>query len=424
MTIRVRRAASLRGALTPPPDKSLTHRAFMLGALAEGRCRITNPLRSADTDSTRRCLAQLGATFEEVGDAVELESPPEWLSPEGPLDCGNSGTTMRLLAGIIASHEVRATMVGDASLSRRPMRRVLEPLSLMGAKATGDYPPITVEGTNHLRGIHYKSPTSSAQVKSAILLAGLGAEGETWVEEPHQSRDHTERMLSALGVPIKHNGTAVGLDGPRAIPFFEFSVPGDLSAAAFFLVAGAIVPGSHIEFAGVGVNPTRSGVLDVLRSAGVDVVRHNPREEMKEPVADLSVSSAAALAAFTIDAGLVPRLIDEIPVLAVLATQCAGTTQIRGARELRVKESDRIETVASGLRAMGAEVQTLPDGMDIQGPCALQGATIDAQLDHRIAMAFAVAGLVAEGETVIEGAEAVATSYPAFESDLRRLAGV
>jgi 3-phosphoshikimate 1-carboxyvinyltransferase len=352
----------------------------------------------------------------------------EWMQPRSNLDCGNSGTTMRLLAGLIASRPMSATMVGDASLSRRPMSRIAQPLREMGAEIEGDKPPLHIRGGN-LTGIHYQSPVASAQVKSCVLLAGLRADGPTSVTEPVISRDHTERMLAAMGVKLDYpmpgsgtSGYSVSLEGGQRPRAFEIAIPADISSAAFFLVAAAIVPGSSLVLRDLLLNPTRTGVLDVLRQTGVPLGFGPDRQELGEPVGDIEIRSQGHLRPFKIDGAMVPRLIDEIPVLSVLATQCAGVTEIRGAKELRVKESDRIETMAQGLRAMGADVETYDDGLSINGPTALHGATIDAQGDHRIAMSFAVAGLIAGGETIIEGAEAIATSYPGFHDDLMRLA--
>lgn len=418
MTLCMGRAASLQGQLRPPSDKSLTHRALMLGAISRGPCVIDRPLTGEDALATMRCLSALGPTFEwSRADQVKVYPADEWSQPTEPLDCGNSGTTMRLLAGLLASRELDVTLVGDASLSRRPMKRIGEPLRLMGATVEGDTPPLRIRG-GALRGIDYTTPVASAQIKSAILLAGLGATGETWVTEPHLSRDHTERMLNALGVPVTRQGLRVGVSAGQPDSFY-FTVPADISSAAFFLVAATLLPEAQLELLDVGVNPTRTGVLDVLAQTGMTVVREEERDEMGEPVANLVINRHPAfLQPFTIEGDLVPRLIDEIPVLAVLATQCDGVSRIRDAGELRVKESDRIELVANGLRAMGADVETYPDGMAIQGPVRLKAASIDCHGDHRIGMAFAIAALIADGETRIEGSEAIATSYPSFEKDL------
>jgi 3-phosphoshikimate 1-carboxyvinyltransferase len=409
----------MQGVLRPPSDKSLTHRAYMLGAIADGASVVKSPLLSEDCEATLRCLTQMGLDWTRSGEEVHL-TPGEWRSPIGELDCGNSGTTMRLLSGLIASRPISATLIGDASLSRRPMKRIAEPLRLMGATVEGDTPPLRIQGGS-LQGVRYETPVASAQIKSCVLLAGLGAEGETWVREPHPSRDHTERMLSALGVDVMRDGGYVGVKGGSKLQPFSFQVPGDISSAAFFLVAGALLPDASVRAQDVSVNPTRTGILEVFEAAGVRVVRENEREQMGEPVADLDVVSEDVPLAFQIGGGLVSRLIDEVPVLAVMATQCDGLSEIRDAKELRVKESDRIELMVRGLTAMGARVEALVDGMKIWGPTRLKGTTINAEGDHRIAMAFAIAGLLAEGQTHIEGAECIATSFPDFEEELWRL---
>lgn len=420
--LRIRRPAALRGTIDAPADKSLTHRAYMFGAIAEGRSVVRRPLRGEDCESTLRCLAQMGLSCEWISNAEVLLTPAKnWHSPDDVLDCGNSGTTIRLMSGLIASRAIEATMVGDASLSRRPMKRIAEPLRQMGATFEGDTPPIRILGSDRLTAIDYQTPVASAQIKSCVLLAGLRAEGRTTVTEPDKSRDHTERMLRAAGVDVQESGLTVGVEGGARLSPFEFTVPGDISSAAFFLVAGAIASGGEVEVRGVGVNPTRTGIFDVFEQAGLTLRLDHEQDSLGEPIADVFVRNEGIGMPFEIDGPLVPRLVDEIPVLAVLATQLDGVSRIRGAAELRVKESDRIEAVVSGLRAMGAEVESFPDGMDVAGPVRLKGASIEAGGDHRIAMAFAVAGLVADGETLIRGADSIATSYPEFELHLGAL---
>jgi 3-phosphoshikimate 1-carboxyvinyltransferase len=367
----------------------------------------------------------MGLQYEWVS-PTELKLTPatEWNSPSGDLDCGNSGTTMRLMSGLIASRPIEATMIGDASLSRRPMKRIADPLRLMGAQIEGDKPPLHIMG-RHLSAIDYVSPVASAQIKSCVLLAGLRAEGITSVHEPSLSRDHTERMLRACGVDVDtelSTGFLHRIRGGQRPHGFEFSVPADISSAAFFMVAAAILPDGGLTLQDLSVNPTRTGILDVFRQCGIGVEEIDRRMELGEPVAEIDIRPSRFLMPFTIQGSLVPRLIDEIPVLAVLATQCHGTSVIRDAKELRVKESDRIELVADGLRRMGATVETFEDGMEIAGPTRLTATKIDAHGDHRIAMAFAVAGLIADGQTEIEGADSIATSYPGFERDLESLA--
>lgn len=415
----------------------------MFAAIAHGSSVVRHPLRGEDCESTLRCMNQLGLSYEWLGaDEVRLTPPEQWSQPYDVLDCGNSGTTIRLLSGLIASRPIECTLAGDASLSKRPMKRIGVPLRLMGAVVEGDTPPLRIKG-GKLHGIHYESPVASAQVKSCCLLAGLGASGSTTVTEPSLSRDHTERMLRAMGAHLIRSGDehvndasdsnvhhrshmrpSVTVHQTSRLNPFEFSVPADISSAAFFIVAAAILPQSRLLLRDLNVNPTRTGIFDVLEQCRIPFEFGEYRSELGEPVADVSIGWTSSLQPFTIEGSLVPRLIDEIPVLAVLATQCDGVSVIRDAGEMRIKESDRIELMASGLRRMGAQVETFEDGMAISGPTALKGDRIDACLDHRIAMAFAIAGLVADGATTIDGAEAIVTSYPNFETDLMELSVV
>lgn len=420
MTLEISPVAGLEGIFRPPSDKSLTHRAYMFAAFAEGESHVRMPLRGEDCESTLRCMNQLGLRHEWISPTeIRLIPTPEWQQPRTALDCGNSGTTMRLLSGLVASRPLDCTMVGDASLSRRPMKRIAEPLRLMGASFEGDTPPLHIVGGD-LRGIDYMSPVASGQIKSCVLLAGLRASGTTTVREPSLSRDHTERMLRAMGVQVTTEG-GVSLRGGQTAHGFELTVPGDISSAAFILVAAALLPRSELTVRDLSVNPTRTGILDVLEQCGVPFALHNEREELGEPVADLELRAPRVRKPFHIMGDLVPRLIDEIPVLAVLATQCEGTSVVRDAREMRVKETDRIEVMASGLRSMGADVETFEDGFAITGPTPLRGTLINAAHDHRIAMAFSIAGLIADGGIRIDGAESIATSYPEFTQDLMRL---
>lgn len=427
--LEVTRAKRIQGEFRPPPDKSLTHRAYLLAAAAGSPSAIINPLRGEDCEATLRCLEQLGVSAVRQDDgSTRIQPIGDWRSPTSDLDCGNSGTTMRLLAGMIAARPVSARLVGDASLSTRPMARVVEPLVRMGAQIScesqGDRPPVLVTGAA-LQGIEHNSPVASAQVKSCVLLAGCRAEGRTAVVEPTLSRDHTEILLRALGVEVEQfetpHGPGASLSGEQSWDGFRFNVPGDISSAAFLLVAAAALPGSRLVGHGVGLNPTRAGLLEVFVQCGVAMRTHPAAPELGEIVGDISISAVESLKPFSIGGELVSRLIDEIPVLAVLATQCEGVSVVRDARELRVKESDRIEKVAAGLRLMGAEVETAEDGFSIEGPTRLRGAQIDAAGDHRIAMAFAIAGLLADGATRIDGEESIATSYPGFQNHLRRL---
>ncbi|MGY4706921.1 3-phosphoshikimate 1-carboxyvinyltransferase [Candidatus Bipolaricaulota sp. J31] len=416
MEVRVRGAEALGGEVRVPGDKSISHRALILGALARGETEIRGLSPAADVESTARCLRALGVVIRREGERVTVAGKgPEGLSPpREPLHCGNSGTTMRLLAGVLAGRPFTSVLVGDDSLSRRPMRRIIEPLSRMGAEIAGregEYPPLRIRG-GRLRGISYELPVASAQVKSAILLAGLQADGETEVVEPAPSRDHTERMLSYLGTELEREGLRVRIV-PGELRARPITVPGDFSSAAFLIAACAARPGCSLRIRDVGVNPTRIGFLEVLREMGADVELLGAAEVNGEPVADILVRGRE-LRAVEVRGELIPRLIDELPVLFVLATQAEGTTVIRDARELRVKESDRIAAMAENLRRLGAEVEEYPDGMEIRGPCRLRGTRLLGFHDHRVVMACAVAALYAEGESVIEGAEWAAISFPGF----------
>jgi 3-phosphoshikimate 1-carboxyvinyltransferase len=418
---------SLQGRLQIPGDKSISHRALMLGALAAGETTIQGLLLGEDPRSTAACFVAMGAQISELN--TELVTVTgiglgKIQEPMGILDAGNSGTTMRLMLGILASHPDRFfTVTGDDSLRSRPMSRVVKPLAAMGAQIWGrkgnSLAPLAIQG-QILTPIHYHSPIASAQVKSAILLAGLMADGQTTVTEPALSRDHSERMLRAFGAQIEvdpetNSATVIGhptLTGQQVI------VPGDISSAAFWLVAGAIVPDSELYIENVGVNPTRTGILTALELMGADITWENQREVAGEPVADLRVKHSQ-LKACEISGDLIPRLIDEIPILAVAAVFAQGTTIIRDAEELRVKESDRLQVMAAALTKMGANVTELPDGLEITGGGSLVGAELDSHTDHRIAMSLAIAAIMATGKTTIHRAEAASISYPTFFDSLR-----
>ena len=418
----VRAPRRLAGEVRLPGDKSVSHRALMLNAVADGEARVTGLSGGEDVASTAACLRQLGVDVRLDGrDAVVTGRSLDGLrEPAGPLDCGNSGTTMRLLAGLLAGRPFAVTLVGDESLSRRPMERVAAPLRLMGARAETD--PLRVGGGGPLRGVEYESPVASAQVKSAVLLAGLSAEGTTRVVEPARTRDHTERMLAAMGAPVSNGSRAAAVTGPvSGLRPLDVAVPGDLSAAAFWLVAAGLHPAGRVRLAGVGVNPTRTALLDVLAEAGFAVGRSAPRLAGAEPVADLEVGPVGASRPLAIDAARTAELIDELPVLAVAAAVLPGTSRITGAAELRVKESDRIAAMAAGLGAMGADVTVLPDGWEIRGGRRLRGARVSSRGDHRVAMALAVAGLLADGVTEVDDADCVAISYPGFWEQLDEL---
>ncbi len=417
----------LRGRVSPPGDKSISHRAVILNSIARGRARIANFSPGADCLSTVSCLRALGITIEPAGpDGLIVHGNGGTALKEAAdvLDAGNSGTTIRLLAGLLAAQPFLSILTGDSSLRSRPMARLIQPLHQMGARIWGrgedTLAPLAIKG-GPLHGISYQLSVASAQLKSALLIAGLFAEGQTIVTEPLASRDHTELMLRAMGASLKTEGLSIAIQSqPGPLSALDLHIPGDISSASYWLVAGAIHPNAHILISNTGVNPTRSGMIEVLQRMGARLRLENPRLEGAEPVADLVIESSE-LRGTEIDAEIVPRLIDEIPVLAVAAAVARGTTVIRGAAELRVKESDRIATTTAELSRMGATIEALPDGMVIQGGTPLRGVSCRSYLDHRLAMSLAVAALVARGETVIEDAEAVDISYPGFWQDLERL---
>ncbi len=414
----------LSGSLTPPGDKSISHRAALLGALARGATEVQNFLEADDCLTTLKVLSALGIewTRKAAGHYVIHGAGGAGLQePEAVLDCGNSGTTCRLLLGMLAGQAFSACLTGDASLRRRPMARVTEPLSMMGARVIGRegsrFLPLAIEGQRPLRAIRYRMPVASAQVKSALLLAGLFADGPVAVEEPAPSRDHTERMLRAFGARVSVDHLVATVEASR-LEGRLFSIPGDFSSAAFFLVAGTLAPEGEMTVSRVGVNPTRTGCLDVLRAMGADVTIMNG-EQGWEPHAQITVRPST-LRGVTIGGEMLPRLIDEIPVLAVAMTQAQGMSEIRDGAELRVKESDRIRALATELSRLGAKVEEHEDSLRIEGG-RLRGGTVSSWGDHRMAMALVVAGLVAEGPTVVEGAECITISYPDFLSTLQGL---
>ncbi len=420
-------AGPLRGRLHVDADKSISHRALLLGGLAEGKTRISNLLRCEDCESTRRAIEALGVPVTDEGpDVVVRGGGPLGLEPPSDaIDCGNSGTTMRLLAGVLAGQTFNSTLAGDASLSRRPMARIIDPLRAMGADISGtaeNTAPLRIKGSR-LHGALHHLAVASAQVKSCLLLAGLLAEGSTTVVERAPSRDHTERMLAYFGARVLSHDGRHEIRGAQLLEARRVEVCGDISSAAFFLVAAAIVQGSEITLPGVGVNPTRTGILDVLLSMGALPEQSNGREQANEPVADVSISSAR-LAGIEIGGPLIPRLIDEIPVLAVAATRARGKTQIRDASELRVKETDRIAAIVEELSKMGARIRATDDGLIVEGRTHLSGAEVDSHGDHRIAMALAVAALAASGTTRIRGAECIDISFPGFRRLLSSVAEV
>jgi 3-phosphoshikimate 1-carboxyvinyltransferase len=425
-TLTVRPSGPLRGHLRVPGDKSISHRALILGAIADGRTSIRGLLASEDIDATRRCLEAIGVAIEERGDTVHVEGAGRdgLLEPAAALDCGNSGTTMRLLAGVLAGQPFTSRLSGDVSLSRRPMDRIAEPLQAMGAAVvTSDEgrPPLEIRGQRPLSAVSHVSPVASAQVKSCVLLAGLYADGRTQITEPAPSRDHTERMLEAFGCPVDRLGNRIAIDGGKPLKATALTVPGDASAAAFLAVAATLVPGSDIVLEGVGMNPTRSGFIAVLHQMGADITVTEEREEGGEPVADLRIRHAR-LDGAVVDPAWVPSAIDEFPALFVAAAAANGETTISGAGELRVKESDRIAVMARALAILGVQVAERPDGMQLDGG-GIAGGQVDAAGDHRCAMALAVAALAAGAPIHITGASGMAVSYPGFLDDLAVLSG-
>ncbi|XFC39601.1 3-phosphoshikimate 1-carboxyvinyltransferase [Stenotrophomonas indicatrix] len=422
-----RKGQPLQGSLTIPGDKSVSHRSVMFAALADGTSHIEGFLEGEDTRATARIFSQLGVRIEtpsasqRIVHGVGIDGLQ---APSAPLDCGNAGTGMRLLAGLLAGQAFDSTLVGDESLSGRPMRRVTGPLSQMGAKIDTEAdgtPPLHVHGGQTLNGIDFSSPVASAQIKSAVLLAGLYAHGETSVTEPHPTRDYTERMLSAFGVDIAFSPGKARLRGGQRLRATDIVVPADFSSAAFFLVAGSIIPGSELRLKQVGLNPRRTGLLHALRLMGADITEENPAEQGGEPVADLVVRYAPLKGA-RIPEELVPDMIDEFPALFVAAAAAEGQTVVTGAAELRVKESDRLAAMATGLRTLGMQVDETEDGATLHGGVALGSGTIESHGDHRIAMAFAIAGQISHGEVRINDIANVATSFPDFDG-LARSAG-
>ncbi|GLB32412.1 3-phosphoshikimate 1-carboxyvinyltransferase [Lacrimispora amygdalina] len=419
------KASPLRGELSIPGDKSISHRSIMFGSLAKGTTEITNFLQGADCLSTIACFHKMGIDIENNKDSVIVHGNGLFglKKPETILDCGNSGTTTRLISGLLSAQNFDVTLTGDDSIKKRPMKRIMDPLSHMGADIRSlegnGCAPLAITGKK-LYGIHYTSRVASAQVKSAILLAGLYAEGETKVTEPYVSRNHSEIMLKHFGADVTTEGTTASIRPARELYGSRIIVPGDISSAAFFIAAGLLVPGSEILMKHVGINPTRDGILSVCRDMGADITLLNKNTDSGEPTADILVKSSC-LRGTEIGGAIIPTLIDELPIIAAMACFAEGETIIKDAGELKVKESNRIEVMVQNLSAMGADVTETEDGMIIRGGKPLHGAVIDSRLDHRIAMTFAVAGLCADGETEIKGAECVNISYPGFYQDLERL---
>lgn len=409
---------SLQGTLTIPGDKSVSHRSVMFGAIATGKTTVEGFLLGEDCLSTIDCFRKLGVKIDVDGTNVTIESAgmEAWQEPSEVLYTGNSGTTTRLMLGILAGSKVHSVMTGDASIGKRPMRRVIDPLRQMGAhitgRADGQYTPLAIQGTQ-LQAIDYQMPVASAQVKSAILLAGLRAQGTTVVRETEVSRDHTERMLRQFGAQITVADGVITFEGGQTLSGTHVSVPGDISSAAFFLVAGAICPDSEIVLENVGINPTRDGIIEVLQNMGASITIVANEDGQSEPTATITVETST-LKETIIEGNMIPRLIDEIPILALLATQAHGKTIIRDAEELKVKETDRITAVVVELKKIGAHIEATEDGMIIEGPTPLHGASLKTYGDHRIGMMGAVAALITDGAVTLDDAECIAVSYPSF----------
>lgn len=424
--MELKHAKHLKGTISIPGDKSISHRAIMFGAISDGTTEITNFLQGADCLSTISCFRKMGISIENNQDRVIVHGKGlhGLCEPDSILDVGNSGTTTRLISGILAGQPFSSTLNGDASIQKRPMKRVLTPLSLMGANVTSqkgnDCAPLAFS-PSALKGIHYDSPVASAQVKSCVLLAGLYADGCTAVTEPVLSRNHTELMLGAFGADLTFSGTTAAICPEPKLHGMKIEVPGDISSAAYFIAAGLLVPGSELLIQNVGINPTRDGILKAAFAMGANIQKQNERIVSGEPVCDLLVTSSR-LTGTTIEGELIPTLIDEIPMIAVMAAFAEGTTVIRDAAELKVKESNRIDTVVHNLRCMGADVEPAEDGMIIHGDRSrLHGGSFDSYLDHRIAMSFAVAALALNEECTMKDAKCVNISYPSFYQDLTRL---
>ena len=419
--MKIQPARHIAGKLRLPGDKSISHRAALIAALSDISSQISNFSTAADCASTLSCLRELGISIEHEQNKVVFAGGQEFSTPGQPLDCGNSGSTLRILAGVLAGHDLSAELTGDASLRSRPMQRIIEPLEMMGARieSTGGKAPLIVHGSSRLNPITYKLPVPSAQVKSAILFAGLSASGRTTVIETAPSRDHTERLFNGFGIPVTVNADhSLTLWAQGRFIGGSMTIPGDISSAAYFVAAAMLLPDSQLTIESVGLNPTRAAFLSVLTAWGADISTTDLQIERNEPYGTINVrgglSGTATETDRTLSGSMIPSLIDELPLLAVVGSQIEGGIQIRDAAELRHKESDRLAATAVNLRAMGADVEEFDDGLAVSGPTQLHGALIDSHGDHRIAMAFSVAAMIAEGETQITGAECVAISFPEF----------
>ena len=423
--MKINKVSKLNGIITVPADKSITHRAIMLSSLATGKSYINNYLKSDDCLMTMNAFKQMGVNIEQAENSLTITGAGinGLKNPVKEIYAGNSGTTTRLLSGVLAGQKFSSTITGDASLSKRPMKRVIEPLSLMGANITAkenNFLPMTISPKENLKAISYTSPVASAQVKSCILFAGLYADGTTTVTEPIKSRDHSERMFKTFGADISVDGLSVSVKKCNGLYAQEVTVPCDISSAAFFIVAGLIVPNSNIKILNVNINKTRDGILTVLKSMGADIVLDNVRTVSGEDVADIEIKTSK-LNSTSFGKEIVPSLIDEIPIIVLAATQAEGQTVISVAKELKVKESDRIHSVASQLNKMGADIKETDDGFIINGPVKLKGATVDSFDDHRIAMMLSIAGLTAEGETEILNSDCVKISFANFYEVLKKI---
>ena len=423
--MKINRVSNLNGTITVPADKSITHRAIMLSSIAAGKSYVKNYLKSDDCLMTMNAFKQMGVNIEQKENSLIINGVGinGLKNPVKEIYAGNSGTTTRLLSGVLAGQNFSSTITGDASLSKRPMKRVIEPLSLMGVNIKAkenNFLPMTILSNEKLNAINYKSPVASAQVKSCILFAGLYADGITTVTEPIKSRDHSERMFKTFGADISVDNLTVSIKHCNKLYTQEINVPCDISSAAFFIVAGLIVPNSNIKILNVNINKTRDGILTVLKNMGADIVLDNVRDVSGEPVADIEIKSSKLIST-SFGKEIVPSLIDEIPIIVLAATQAEGKTVISGAKELKVKESDRIHSVASQLNKMGADVQETDDGFIINGPTKLKGATVESFDDHRIAMMLSIAGLIAEGETEILNSDCVKISFANFYEVLKKV---
>jgi 3-phosphoshikimate 1-carboxyvinyltransferase len=416
----------IKGSISLPGDKSISHRAALIAGVAEGPSELINFSTSRDCESTLKCLEQLGVIVTRSANAVSIQPPGQLCVPVGPLDCGNSGSTMRILAGLLAGSSFTSQLTGDDSLSARPMKRVIEPLQMMGTniQSSGGKPPLVIQGTSSLNAITYELPVASAQVKSCVLFAGLNATGRTTVIEPATTRDHTERLFKGFGVAVEIAGTSIAIDGPARFVGGDMTIPGDISSAAYFVAAAMLLANSELTIEDVCLNPTRTEFISLLLSWGGDIESIETRSDRNEPSGRLKVAASETThesnRPFRIGKDRIPALIDELPLVAVVGSQLSGV-EIRGASELRVKETDRINATVKNLRAMGAEVEEFDDGLFVNGPTKLRGAPIESFGDHRIAMAFSIAALLADGPSEISGASCVDISFPEFFDLLKQV---